>query len=397
MCCFFGLSRPLFRVLAVSALLTVLAGCQHLPFSIPFLGDRSDPQKSQLNQEKPAGGLRRIYIQNFSGQKIKEVQAVFFNAVQEQSRFTFMELLPEDLSGLGVLRIDVTDYQIWELDETVEDINRYPSLSIEAGDPIKRRNAIVSMKVSLFDAETGKRLVSQRFAQPFQQIYVGKQAIENRPGTAIELERLTKMLVFKMLDSFLTADEKIVPLQYEKGAGHDWFSRKIYDFGNRRIEKGIRYAESGELDDAIWIWRIFLFAPDKDQPQDIYLQNRAAAYYNLGIAYQQKQDWWQAAEMFSAANRIKQKLKYAQAWGNNMQTWLEEQRASKPQKQPAPIVKTAEKKVESTQEKKPPAIVNLENNSQLLLKPRILWPLDPYLKQQERQQEIGTQPRNTAQ
>ncbi len=339
--------------------------------------------------------LRKIYIQNFSGQKVKEVQEIFFGAAGEQSHFTFMELLPDDMDKLGVLRIDVTDYNIWEIDEEVSDHNSDPKASIKVGDPIKRRNAVVSMKVNLFDAKTGKRLISRRFSQPFQQIYVGKEAIEKRPDSSIELDRLTKMLIFNMLDSFLSAEEKIVVLQFDEGIAHGWFSKKVHDFGNRRIGKGIRYAKAGDLDEAIWIWKIYLFSPDKDESREVFFRNRAATYYNLGIAYQQKKEWWKAAEMFSSANRIKQRLKYAQAWGNNIQIWLEEQRSPSPVKKTEPIVKVAAKKIELKEEQKPLAVIHLEDNSQLLLKPRALWPLDPHLKQQERLDENKTQPKAT--
>lgn len=369
----------LFGLVLISA-----SSCQYIPFNIPFLNNRPDLVKPSPDVQKKESRIRKIYIQNFSGQKVKEVQEIFFHAAKEQSQFTFMELLPDDLSDLGVLRIDVTDYNIWETDEKISDPNSYPTGTLKAGDPIKRRNAIVSMNVRLFDAQSGDRLVSRRFSQPFQQIYIGREKIEERPDSSIELDRLTKMLIFNMLDSFLSAEEKIVELTYEEGISHDWFAKKIHDFGNRRIRKGIRYAKAGELDEAIWIWKIYLFAPDKGEPEAVYYQNRAAAYYNLGIAYQLKDEWWQAAEMFSAANRIQQKLKYAQAWGNNMQIWLEEQRSPRPKQEEAPAVKAVVEKVDLKAEKRPPAVVKLEDNSQLLLKPRILWPLDPYLKQQER-------------
>ncbi|MBU2645931.1 hypothetical protein KKI24_14575 [bacterium] len=374
----------------LALLLTSISSCQY----IPFLKKETPAAKTALPDKTTESRIRKIYIQNFSGQKVKEIQEIFFDAVKEQSYFSFMELLPDDLDQLGVLRIDVTDYNIWEIDEEVTNLKDYPPGAIKPGETIKRRNAIVSLKVQLFEAESGKLRINRQFSQPFQQIYVGSDAIQNRPDSQIELDRLTKMLIFNMLDSFLTTEEKTIALQYEKGLAYDWFAKNVYNMGNSRIRKGIRFAMADELDEAIWVWKIILFAPEKDEPEMIYLHNRASAFYNLGIAYQLKKDWWNAAEMFSYANRIQQKLKYAQAWGNNMQIWLEEQRHPRPEKKAEPIVKAEVKKVDLKEIERPWEAKNLEKNSQLLLQPRILWPLDPILKQQQQKEKanIGEQP-----
>ncbi len=347
----------------------------------------ADEQKKQSIVKQKKSGMREIYIQNFSGQKVKDVQEIFFEAAKEQSYYTFMELLPDDLEQLGVLRIDVADFNIWEIDEKATDFNDSQSSSINPEEPIKRINAIVSLKVNLFEAKSGKLLINRHFSQPFQQIYVGKEMIENRPDSRIELDRLTKLLIFSMLDSFLSMEEKVTVIQYEKGLAHDWFAKKLHNFGNRRIRKGIRLAMAGDLDEAIWIWRINLFSPMKDEPKEIYLYNRAATYYNLGIAYQLNNDSWRAAEMFSHANRIKQKLKYAQAWGNSIQLWLEEQRNPASKKKDSPIVKAEIKKVELDEKAEPLSVISIEKNGQMLLKPRILWPLDPHLKKREQLKE----------
>lgn len=407
--------QKFFKQYPILALVVLLlfgtSGCQYINFTlpfdlsskIPFLKDDSDPAiaetekpgtdkappiKTQSKGDNSSARIKKIYIQNFSGQKVEEVQKIFFNAAEEQSYFTFVELLPDNLEELGVLRIDVADYNVWEIDEKASDLNDYPTSSIKPDDSIKRINAIVSLKVNLFDAKTGKRLVTRRFTQPFQQIYVGKEAISNRPENSIELNRLTKLLIFNMLDSFLSKEEISADMEYEKGLADDWIVKKIYNMGNSRIRKGIRLAKAGKLDEAIWVWRITLFTPKGDEPENIYLYNRASAYYNLGIAYQMTKDWWKAAEMFSHANRIQQKLKYAQAWGNSLQIWLEEQKNPQPIKSEPAVVKTTENKVQLDEKTKPLSVKSIEENNQLLLKPRILWPLDPYLKNQEHLGEI---------
>ncbi len=373
------------RSFLIGWILLSVSSCQYIPFNIPFFKKPPPEETSEGANHKKASKISRIYIQNFSGQKAKEVQDIFFSAASEQKNFSFMELLPNDLTQLGVLRIDVIDYNIWEVDEKVSDMNDYPAGSIKAGDTIKRTNAIVSLKVNLFEAQTGLRLVTRQFSQPFQQIYIGEEAINNRPDSQIELDRLTKMLIFNMLDSFLSVEEEMSAIQYEKGLAFDWFAKKVRNFGNFRIRKGIRFAKAGKLDEAIWIWKIILFSPDKNMPEDVYLVNRASTYYNLGVAYQLKKEWWKAAEMFSSANRIRQKLKYAQAWGNSVQTWLETQRHPKPDKKSVSVVKTDIKPVELKDGPAPHTIRNFEDNNQLLLKPRVLWPLDPYLKRQQQQ------------
>jgi len=360
------------------------SSCQYIPFNISSLFNKEpSAEESQAIDAEKRSKIREIYIQNFSGQKVKEVQEIFFEAAKEQSHFTFMELLPDKLEQLGVLRIDVTDYNIWEIDEKATELNGSLSGAINPKESFKRINAIVSLKVSLYEGETGRLLINRRFSQPFQQIYVGKETIENRPDNRIELNRLTKLLIFSMLNSFLALEEKAEVIEYEKGLAHDWFAEKVHNFGNRRIRKGIRLAMADNLDEAIWVWRIILFSHQEDEPDENYLHNRAATYYNLGVAYQMKKDWWNAAEMFSHANRIQQKLKYAQAWGNNIQLWLEEQRNPPLKEKATPVVKTDIKKVELAEKTEPLSAISIEKNGQMLLKPRILWPLDPHLKKHE--------------
>jgi hypothetical protein len=90
--------------------------------------------------------------------------------------------------------------------------------------------------------------------------------------------------------------------------------------------------------------------------------------------------YWDAAEMFSRANRLSQRLKYAQAWGNSLQQWLDQQKYPPKPKEKIAVVKKAEKTIESTEVQPETVLWNVENNRQLLLKPRVLWPLEPHLK-----------------
>jgi tetratricopeptide (TPR) repeat protein len=136
---------------------------------------------------------------------------------------------------------------------------------------------------------------------------------------------------------------------------------------------------------------LVLYKAGESEPLEIYRKNRASAYYNLGVVYFKLGDWLKAAEMYSMANRMEQKLKYAQAWGNTMQMWLEAQKGEVDQVNE--IVNQQEMKggiVSTTKSLNAKGVItpvsdaeilkSLERNQQLLLRARELWPLEPALK-----------------
>jgi len=165
---------------------------------------------------------------------------------------------------------------------------------------------------------------------------------------------------------------------------HGLYKVFLYNLGTgkqkRIFRKGIRLAKAGNPEEAIWVWRIVLYHPEPGEAEEIYRHNRASAYYNIGIIKQTQALWWDAAEAFSRANRLHQRLKYAQAWGNAMQHWLETQKQPEAEKAKIAVVKPAEKALLSIEPPPKPALMDIEANTQLLLKPRILWPLEPHLK-----------------
>lgn len=367
-------------------LLLILPGCQL--FSLP-----STQQASADNQEEPSSQIDTIYIQSFAGESVSKVQEVFFETVEEQDVFTFVELLPENYINLKILRLEVIDYAIWETEEhlTKETLKLRPEASDDT--QMKRRNAIVSMKISLYEAETGQLLIRKLYSQPFQQIYIGAKSIEERPSKDLELRRLTKILVFNILTDFYRNNNSNIVLDLEKGQGYDWISLNLYNIGDKRITKGNRLAKAGDFQKAIWMWQLVLFRPGKEEPLEVYKLNRAAAYHNLGVVFGHLDDWLMAAKMFSMANRLEQKLKYAQSWGNNMQLWLESQKSQTGQIDRIDELKARRKALAlskpdltDAREKelsKADILGFIERNQQLLLNPKELWPLEPALKYAE--------------
>lgn len=388
-----GCKSALSVILLPLALLLVLSGCQS--FSLPSFvpSDASDDGASSSKQ------IRTIYIQSFTGQNVKTVQEIFFETVSEQDVFTFVELLPENYINLKILRIEVVDYQVWENDETIMKIIEPDRQTDSTPDIIRRRNAMVSMKIALYEAETGRLLLRKIYSQPFQQIYVGREALQEIPEKELELKRLTKLLIFRIMTDFYRRNNQKPTLDLEIGQGHDWISRYLHNLGNDRIKKGIRLANAGDYEKAVWIWQLVLFRPGENEPFDVYIENRASAYHNLGVVYGELQDWLRAAQMFSKANRLRQKLRYAQSWGNSMQKWLDSQRDPSGQidrivlqesdKRPLELLKDGKTKVVDKKPKASELLERLEKNDQMLLKPRELWPLEPLLKKTEPTPVIG--------
>ncbi len=366
-------------IIIIFCILSIFPGCQFFSFNSSSTStDQNDHLDSTLSS------IKTIYVQDFTGQSLESVRNVFYEIIEEQDSFSFVELLPESFSELGVLRLEVMDHSIWENEELIPILEDNILSTEKTFSIIRRRNAIVSIKVSLYDAETGKPLVRKVFTQPYQQIYTDEQSIANRPEEHIELHRLTKLLFFRILESFNPDREHNGMVNLEEGEGYDWFSAYIYNLGDRRVKKGNRLAKTGELDQAIWTWKIVLYGATKEEPHDVYVKNRASAFYNLGIVYQQKNDWWLAAKMFAKANRLQQKLKYAQAWGENIQSWLEQQKqpgiAREDEQEEQLVVQEMEQITETEMEVRSDMIISLERNQQLMLEERDLFPLDSYIK-----------------
>jgi len=343
---------------------------------------------SLLNSAKKNGISRRtgnvVYIQSFTGQEIKEFQEIFFQTVREQNAYTFLELLPDQMAGLSVLRIEVLDHNIWENEEIIPMFEEDALSKEQTMDIMLRRNAIVRIKVSLFDAATGNVIVRKIISQPFQQVYYGEESINNRPSRKMEFLRLSKLLIFRMMDSFQTDSERNELQRLEEGDADSWIIGMIRNSNSHKIRKANRFAKAGDFDQAVLIWKVVLFSPSKEKHEFAFLKDRASIYYNLGIIFKQQGDLIQAAEMFSRANRLIQKLKYAQAWGETMQQWLQLQKnGKKPVKteedQEMAVQKTLDD-FDSTETISSDRIKYLERNNRLLLNAKDLWPLEPIIK-----------------
>ena len=361
----------------------------------PATGDSTlDHQKKALHfLQAKLSSIQTIYVQSFTGENLDNVRKGLFEAIESQGKYQLEEILPDKTENMAVLRIHIQDYSIWDKEETFphQNLGDYTEESKALiPERIIRRNALVGVQLSLFDAKTGIPLVRGQYSQPFQQIYAGK-AIDQMPKQSREMERLTKILIIKILRAFSSSsNEFFAEMELERGTSWGWFAEHIHDRGNSRIVKGIKLAKVGQFDEAVNLWKLVLFTPEKGEPAEIYRINRASAYSNLGLIYQMQDDHLFAAKMFSQANRLQQTLKYAQAWGDNMHTWIDQQNQH---------VRSAsldfslpdEKKSVAPVKKTPDVIFLLETNPNLLLNAQQLWPLEPVIKNATPEELNGTQ------
>jgi len=369
---------------AILFFLVFLNSCQYFPFRT---------EKSTITQTRKATALqniKRIYIQSFIGDNIQQFQKKFLTSLKSIRKYSVTELLPDNLEQLGVLRIKVNDYAIWENEERINPFTDFGEFDVSPDTQIIRRNALVNVHISLYNADSGKILIQKQFSQPFQQVYFGEEEVKNRISKADELIRLTELLSKKVIDALLGIKLEDQPLILKKGLGYDLISGTIYDFGDWRIRKGIKFAEAGNFEQAVEVWKIVLFEPGKKEPKEVYVQNKADAYYNLGSAYLKQEKWLEAADMFSNANRINRKMEYAQAWGDSIQSWLEEQQSKK----------VSDAMLEAKQMEKAPEVLpvyevqpkvdklSIVNHEDLLLKPLKLWPFESLIKDKFDQNQI---------
>jgi len=356
-----------------------LSGCQVLQ---KHLDDLMFWQKPANSEEQALGVIQEklseikvIYIQSLTGENQEEIKEVLFKEIANQG-YELVDILPDETEEMGVLRMKVENYSIWENEELPEAVRSGLTEEELANLKILRRNALVAVKIDLFDGETGTPLIRERFSQPFQQIYVGPKDIENRPKNSLELLRLTRILTAKVMTRFQTVEEKQRSLDLERGENYGWFADEVHDQGDHRLMKGIAFAEAGDYEKAILVWKIVLFAPRTEEPDEIYLKNRASAFYNLGQVYHRMGDYLYAAKMFSQANRLQQKLKYAQAWGDNVHAWIDAHKDPNRGMKPL-VLKKQEVVVAVKEEAKPNPVEELEKNQNLLLDAKQLWPLEP--------------------
>lgn len=341
-------------------------------------------ETSRLDDLKERFGKKGLYIQSITGERMELVRDLFHDIISKQNQFYLVELLPDKLDGLSVLRLEVLDFLFWENEELVPILEDNVLSTEKIHNILTRRNAIVRMRVSAFEADTGKPLVRRELSEPFQQIYLASESGVERVDEQLELQRLASMVIINALNLIRYEQYRAEPVVYEEGTGNDWISRNIYNLGDSRIKKGIRYAKAGDYAKAAWLWKIVLYGPAEAESEEVYLINRTGAFYNLGLIYRLQEKWLLAADMFSRANRLNQKLKYANNWAESMQAWREQRKSDD-----EPTLLTQESQVlmdskivmGSKDDMKSELLRNLEINDSLLLNAKDLWPLDPAIKQ----------------
>src|SRR3989339_1405521 len=138
--------------------------------------EAAQKRKIQEYIQAKLSNIRTIYVQSFTGENLDEVRKGLYAAIKGQGKYKVEEILPDHIEGMAVLRIKVEDFSIWDNEERFEvpDLDQYTEeTKLLLPEKIVRRNALVGVRLALFDAQTGMPLVRGRYSQPFQQIYVG--------------------------------------------------------------------------------------------------------------------------------------------------------------------------------------------------------------------------------
>lgn len=359
------------------------SGCHTIDRMLEYNAKSSSSKKETVSHLTPK---KTFYIQSFTGQNTDLFRTIFYQLAREQSGVQLTELLPENLTNIGIVRLKVLKYLIWENKEPVpaqfgeekrDNSSKY----------IIRRNALVSIRLSLFEADTGKRIINRNFSQPFQQIYYNEQSQKNRRSETEELSRLTHILMQRVTAVILSSGKED-EYPFEQGLSHGLLAETFVNKGDSRIKKGVKQAQSGFNEKALLIWKLSIFEPDETAPNDINQKNKASAYYNIGVLHTRQQKWLDAADKFSQANRLNPTLRYAQAWGSSMHNWMMSQKETRKKvkkvkpavKKKPPLLPSPAIHEKKSKQKKDKTVIPIEENQQLLLNPQLLWPLDPVIK-----------------
>lgn len=336
------------------------------------------PDASQAKLED----LRLLYLYSFNGKKAEYLRPFFLEALENLGVFDITETEPDEKEETAGIIISIDDYFIDEKKEIYSDVDLIGNLPVPAFKhkrELIRRNAQIVGTIIIKQSVYGAEIFRKKFIQAYQQIYVDEETKENRPIPAVEMERLSKLAMTRVAQLLDYRSQNIV-IPLEKGEKNYW---GLFSVSNPRIIKGINYARDNKLDDAMLLWKTVLFEEEpnedaSDQAKELYKKNRVAAYYNIGQIYRAQEKWLDAAIMFSKANRLRQKIRYAQAWADCLTNWKFEllEKSKKRERLQKGHVFLEEKKIEQIDE--------------LLLKRTKLWPFESF----QEDQPLKTKTRN---
>lgn len=321
--------------------------------------------------------IKTLYIESFKGKNAMETRAILESAVQLQRLYKIAGILPtKNLESVGILKIEITEASSKDLEEDLADLTEkelqmfYGESIVSLGDEklnkgkLIRRNALISLKVVLSQANDKKKiLVNRTYTQPYQQIYRGETAIAKKKPLSLESDRLNHLVIAKFLRSINYKRTKtIIPFEFAGKKKKSYF----WPFVESTIERGIRLAEGKNYIKAETIFTLLSHRMGKNSKKsfEVISKEKAQIYYNLGVIKQLQQKWEGAALMFSKANRLQQKMKYAQAWADSIQRWKDLQQIK---------VKGTNliKPIQTIQKERIPSI---EDQDRLLLDKNKLWP-----------------------
>ncbi len=228
-------------------------------------------------------------------------------------------------------------------------------------------NARVIVRLSIYGLDN-KLINTKEQLVTFQQYYNGIVDYENRPDGQVELTRLIR----------LGLDRLIYDLNYSKINEYQYFERGRTSNplrsaapnleGQITIDKGIRFAHSAKWAYAITAWQKASFEPESATDPN-FIQNRASAYYNIAQVYSINGIWSEATKFYAYANLTLRKTHYAQAWADATVRWLNE-------KEKGPTAVSADLIRIADGIKAPQDIDFLipKPNMNLLLDKEVLWP-----------------------
>lgn len=302
--------------------------------------------------------LESIYVQSVTGFEDDEFELErIIEYLDDLDLYDILEDVPDEIDGIAALNLKKVELLQWEEEEYSGEVKTI------------RRNIILKVQASLKMLKTAEELLRLDIEAPYQQIYIGEKAIENMPSLEKEEERLTDQ-AFKQFIEYIDYQTIEQPVEFETGKTNSIIG--LFSPGNKVIEKGIRLAETEKYLQARLTWASVTFEPETKSSEAFFRFNRAAAFYNIGILFQLENQWLKAAKMFSSANQMMQKEKYADAWSNAVVRWKSEMRNRKPDDSPTQTITRQKKK--AAEQKPKPWRVPLKPEYQLKIQK--LWPYD---------------------
>jgi tetratricopeptide (TPR) repeat protein len=171
------------------------------------------------------------------------------------------------------------------------------------------REASVGLSFRLVSIQTAEIRASGSQTESFSHKYYPGQ--DNIPAREVLLNELTDQVIKKFIPTISPYKIKV---------------SRTFEKGNEEVNTGIELARNNLWDKAAAIW-------EKETQRDI---GNAAAYYNLGIAYEVSGDLDRAEQAYESALKIKTKDMYMKALSQIRQRKVEQEKLKQQMRQEKP-------------------------------------------------------------